>query len=284
MAETTEFKRIVLGFHSGGAERTTLDLATELADLLHLDLLGVFLADEGLFHLAGLPFAREFRVLGGGWRPLAADELDRDMAFLARSAQRLFADQARSLQTASSFSVLRGASSDSIATVSRAGDIVIIVDPGSPAERVTQPFSTLFEAALRSAASVMLVPSRLQRRGGPVVALAALPEDASIPAAMKIAAALDEDVVVVAGFEPDEAWGPRLTEMAVAAGIHAETLSARALPTDDRAIASILAGLNERLLVVGRHAVDISTPLMLASLRRVPVLVVGGGDNRGADL
>lgn len=41
-------------------------LAVELVDPLHLDRLGLLLADTSLNRLASIPFAREFRPLGGG--------------------------------------------------------------------------------------------------------------------------------------------------------------------------------------------------------------------------
>ena len=59
------FKRIVLGLQPSAPDRA-MQLAVELADLLHLDLLGLFLEDTSLRDLASMPFAREFRLLGGG--------------------------------------------------------------------------------------------------------------------------------------------------------------------------------------------------------------------------
>lgn len=283
MSGKIEFKRIVLGLHRSAADRTPLGLAAELAGLLRLDLLGLFLADEGIFHLAGLPFARELRSVGDGWRPLDIDELNRDVDLMARSAQRLFAETAGTLRTASSFSVMRGASSETIAAVSRAGDIVMIVEPGMPAERLTHPFATVVAAALRSAASVMLVPGRVMRRSGPVVAISAAPEDGSIAAALTIAAAAGEDLVVVAGFEADSAWNARLAETAAAAGLRARMVSTRAPLKDASAVSLVLTGLNERLVVMSQRAVDDPMPSMLAALRGVPVLVVDGDEDHGAD-
>jgi len=284
MTGKIDFKRIVLGLHRSAADRTSLGLAVELAELLRVDLLGIFLADEGIFRLAGLPFARELRSLGGGWRALDVDELGRDVELMARNAQRLFAEMAVTLRTDCSFSVMRGASSETIATVSRAGDIVMIVEPEVPAERVTHPFAAVLAAALRSAASVMLVPRRVVRRTGPVVAISATPEDASIAAALPIAAAAGEDRGAVAGFETDRARSAQLAEAAAAVGLRGRTVVRRGPPKNASVASLVLAGLNERLLVMSRRAVGDSMPSMLATLRRVPVLVVDGDEDHGADM
>ena len=71
------FKRIVLGLQSTSANRT-VQLAVELAGLLHLELLGLYLDDIGLRDLANFPFAREFRLLEG-WQPINLDRLSRDL-------------------------------------------------------------------------------------------------------------------------------------------------------------------------------------------------------------
>ena len=134
-------------------------LAVELADLLHLDLLGLFLEDTSLRDLANIPFAREFRPLGGGWHTIELDRLSHDFELAARNIERMFTGAARHLTTRHQFEVVRGPTAKTIATISRTDDIIMIVEPMSPAERATQQFSWLMEAAFRSAAAVLLVSS-----------------------------------------------------------------------------------------------------------------------------
>jgi hypothetical protein len=80
------FKRLVVGLEPSAPDRA-MRLAVELAELLDLDLLGLFLEDPGLRDLAAIPFVREFRSLGGGWRPIEIDQLTHDLE-VARSAPR----------------------------------------------------------------------------------------------------------------------------------------------------------------------------------------------------
>ena len=171
--EPHSFKRLVLGLQPGAHDRS-MRVAVELADLLHLDLLGLFLEDTSLRDLASIPFSREFRPLGGGWHTIDIERLSRDVELAARGLERKFLDAAKRLLTGYQFEVARGPMAKTFASVSRSDDIVMIVEPQSPAERATLQFAWLLEAAFKSAAAVMLVPptsvegrvllSQLQRR------------------------------------------------------------------------------------------------------------------------
>ena len=66
----SRFTRIVVGLHHGPAQDAAVGLAADLAELLRLDLFGLFITDESVLSLASLPFAREFRPSGGGWQPI----------------------------------------------------------------------------------------------------------------------------------------------------------------------------------------------------------------------
>jgi hypothetical protein len=170
------FKRLVVGLGLSAPDRA-MRLAVELADLLHLELLGLFLEDPGLRDLAAIPFVREFRPLGGGWRRIDLDQLTHDLEVAIRNAERMFVDAVKDLTTRSQFEVIRKAAAQAIASISRSGDIVVITEPSSLAGRATQQFSWLLEGAFQSAASVMLVPARVARIAGALVAIAGAPGD-----------------------------------------------------------------------------------------------------------
>jgi hypothetical protein len=164
--EPHSFRRLVLGLQPGAHDRT-MRLAVELADLLHLDLLGLFLEDTSLRDLASIPFLREFRPLGGGWQTIDLARLSRDFELAARSIERKFLGAASRLPTGYQFEVVREPLAETFPSVARTGDIVMIVEPWSPVERATQQ-SWLLEAALRSATAVMLVPPHIIRTRGPL--------------------------------------------------------------------------------------------------------------------
>lgn len=266
------FKRLVVGLHPTASERT-MQLAVDLADLLNLDLLGLFVEDSGLRDLAGHPFAREFRPLNGGWHPMDLDRLSADLELAARNAERLFADAVRRLSTDCRFEVVRGPTAQTIASLSQGGDIVLIVEPASAAERIAQQFSWSKEAAFSSVAAVMLAPHRVVQNVGPVIAIAHSSADPSIDVAAGIAAAAKEQLVVVRFDEGiDDA---RIREIGNALGLAVRQIRAgKSAHSGPAAFAALLAGLRERLIVATRDGVDRDFAASLAAARHVPVLVV----------
>lgn len=263
----------MLGLQPGAHDRT-MQLAVELADLLHLELLGLFLEDSSLRDLASIPFSREFRPLGGGWHALDLDRLSHDLELAARSIERKFMDAAKRLPAGCQFEVARGPMAKTFASVSRSDDIVMIVEPQSPADRVTRQFSWLQEAALQSAAAVMLVPSRIARTKGAVVAIATSPDDPSIHAAAAIALAAKEELVVIEadGHDTDDA---RVRKLAADTGLAVKHVAVPSLGLADPA-ASALAfrQIEARLIVMTRGAFADGTASAIAAARRIPVLVV----------
>ncbi len=271
--EPHSFKRLVLGLQPGAHDRT-MQLAVELADLLHLDLLGLFLEDTSLRDLASIPFSREFRPLGGGWHAIDLDRLSHDFELAARSIERKFMGAAKRLPTGYQFEVARGPMAETFASVSRSDDIVMIVEPQSPAERATQQFSWLLEAAFQSAAAVMLVPPHIARTKGPVVAIATSPDDPSIEAAAAIALAAKEELVIIEA-DGHDADDTRIRKLAADTGLTIKRVAAVRLGlADPTACALAFRQIQERLIVMTRGALADGTASAIAAARRVPVLVV----------
>jgi hypothetical protein len=267
------FRRLVLGLQASAPLRSTR-LAAELAGLLHLEMLGLFLDDTSLHNLARIPFARELRPLGGGWHPIELDRLSHELELSARSAERMFAEMAKHLATRCAFEIVRASTAEAIMSVSRRDDIVVIAQPPRPADRATQQFASLMDAAFRSDAAVLLVPSRLIRTTGPVVAIAAASDDSSIGTAAMIASAAREDLVIVL-VDGGGAASPGIGKLADSSGPRVRTVRAdRGLLTNPDAFTSAFQNFRERLVVVARGVLDHETVVRIASVRRIPVLVV----------
>lgn len=267
------FKRLVLGLQPGAHDRT-MQLAVELADLLHLDLLGLFLEDTSLRDLASIPFSRELRSLGGGWHTIDLDQLSHDFELAARGIERKFVGAAKRLLTGYQFEVARGPMAKTFATFSRIDDIVMIVEPQSPAERATQQFSWLLEAAFQAVAAVMLVPSHIARAKGPVVAIATSQDDSSIDAAAAIALAAKEELVIIEA-DGDEIDDTRLRKLAAGTDLIIKRVAAdRPGLADPAACAHAFRQIQERLIVMTRGALADRTVSAIAAARQVPVLVV----------
>ena len=63
------FRRLVLGLRPGVSDRSA-ELAAGFASLFDVELLGLFLDDLGLRHLAAMPAARAISAPGARWREL----------------------------------------------------------------------------------------------------------------------------------------------------------------------------------------------------------------------
>jgi hypothetical protein len=274
LTESHSFKRLVLGLQPSAPDRT-MRLAVEMARLLNLELLGLFLEDTSLYDLANIPFARELRPLGGGWHPIDVRQLSYDLELAARSAEKMFAEAAKHLLTQWRFEVARGPMAATIAAISQTSDIVMIGEPVSAVERITQQFSWLIQAAFQSAAAVMVVPSQIARIKGPIVALAAVPDDPSIAVAANIALPANEQLVVIDMCENtiDEA---RIHALAAAKGLAIKHIvgDKKIMRGNPASIGQALRPFQERLVVMTRGASDGQVASMIASERRVPVLVI----------
>ena len=63
-------RRILVALDASRHSLAALEAASELAEALKAELVGIFVEDVNLLYLAGLPFAREVRYLSGVDRPL----------------------------------------------------------------------------------------------------------------------------------------------------------------------------------------------------------------------
>ena len=268
------FKRVVLGLLPGAPISATA-LAVEFASLFDVELLGLFIDDLGLGHLAAMPTARAISAFGAGWSRLEPSHAPGAVNFAVEGAARHFAEASRRLQRRR-FEVVRGGVAQAIATISRSDDIVVIVPPSMAADRAAEPFASLLAAAFGSAAAVLLAPGRLTRAAGSIVAIAAVPDDPSVDAAGAIAAAMGENLVVV---DMRRAGGEALrVELRSGMGNHSYGPIHRG-PVDYLAEAApyALRGLKERLTVLSRGAIRNDLALTIALARGAPVLSIDLG-------
>jgi hypothetical protein len=269
MTDLAEFRRMVLGLPHSQADYDAVAFAADLANLLGVDLVGLFASDENLAQLASLPCVRELR-LSGGWHPIDAGQIERVTERAIAEARRRFTDAAKALRVGARFDVARGQIGEVIGSQSVPSDIIAVIEPKNPAERVTHQFRQLLDAALRARAATLLLPSRIQHRRGPVVAIAASEHDPSIRVARKVAESSHEKVIILMPQAAGDAPSPQSGANNAAA--HVERRTIRAGLTDVAELLARLAPARERIVVLSRGA-DLWLPSKLAFQRAVPVLV-----------
>jgi hypothetical protein len=267
-----EFRQMVLGLPQSPRDYAAVMVAATLGKLLHMDLVAAFIEDATVIDAAALPGAREFRCLERTWRPMVVSELVREVEHMASAARRRFNDAVQTRGLGMSARFARGSSAEVVSSLAMADDIIVIVEPCNPAERVTHQFTRLVEAAFGAAAAVMFVPSAIVRTTGPIVALCPGGDDASIPAALAIAAAARERLIILSA-AADLASSGGWRERAAAAGVKCAVLAVTDQAADVAGLVRDLSPHGERLVVVSRDALGGAVAAELAKRRGIPVLV-----------
>ena len=266
MAARPTFKRAVLGLNLHTLEPDVIDLAAGLAERLGLTLVGLLTLDNSLPELAAYPCVREFLPVAGEWRAIDPDRLAKEQELVAQNAQRLFAKLVETLRVPSAFEVVSCAAAQTLASMS-ASDIVVVAEPRRASASVTHSYSLFLDAAVRSPASVLLIPRSVQRRKGPIVVIATTPDDPAIDVASAIAIAAHEDLILVEAFET----GHGTPSESVA--IPTQTIGGDGrLLSDIRHLSARLGSCNESLVVV-THPTD-NFGMLVAKARGVPVLML----------
>jgi hypothetical protein len=104
---TQEIQRVVVPLDAASETGTAIDTAARLAARWRVPLHGIFIEDEELVGLAGLPFARQV-TLGTGIEPLTKDRIEEHFRVFAERARREFAVVTEQHGVKWSFEVVRG--------------------------------------------------------------------------------------------------------------------------------------------------------------------------------
>ena len=261
------WKRMVVGLPQGLADPAAVEAAATLAELLQIELLATFVADATLQTLGELSGVRELRLLEAGWQAIDAGQIERDLLQAAEIARRRFAEAVGTRAVQARFDVI--ADTETMTSLLRADDVVAIIEPAHPAERITRQFVGLLEAAFALAGAVLVVPRRIARTAGPIVALATSEQDPAIAVAIEIAAALKERLIIVTA---SKELPPELLAAAERRGVAVRHI----VPDHSGAdIWSLLPALRpqERLRVVSTDALPGGAALF-SSLQGTPLLAV----------
>jgi hypothetical protein len=267
------FKRLVLGLQPSATDQV-MCTAAAMAELLQVELIGLFLEDTSLRYLAALPFAREFRLVNGDWHAIDDVQLAGDIARAARVIERMFSNATKTMAIRHRFEIARGPFAAALQAISRSNDIVMIIEPVNAAERATQQFAWLIDAAFRSKAAVMIVPARVARVRGAVLVIAAGAGDASIDAAAAVARAAGEDLVIIdVGEVPINDADLQTHILATGLSVQHAAVSQSAR-SSSAALDYVLHQFQERLIVLTRGVFKDRRAAAIASTRNVPVLIV----------
>lgn len=148
MAETRrsgESRRIILRVDVQSNLPLTLELAAALAVAEQAALHGLFVEDEDLLNVAGLPFSQEITRLGGQARQLDDQKLQRTLNRFGGEFRRILESQCDRLALAWSYSTVRGRRLALELGEAVDADILVIAQPRSRrSHHVHGPLHVLF--------------------------------------------------------------------------------------------------------------------------------------------
>jgi nucleotide-binding universal stress UspA family protein len=119
-------RRIMVALDASRHSLAALEAASELADALKAELVGIFVEDIDLLRLAGLPFAREIRYLSLLEQPLSSADMERALRAQAAQIKQALASVAARRQLRWSFRVLRGRVAAELLTAAQEADILAL--------------------------------------------------------------------------------------------------------------------------------------------------------------
>jgi len=125
MVEALRIRHILVALDPSAAGRAALQMAARLAAESAAELRGVFVEDDELCRLAGLPIAAEVRPGMATAQALSLERLAREWAAQARGLERDLAGQAAQWNVSWSFRVVRSTAGAELGNLGQQADLVL---------------------------------------------------------------------------------------------------------------------------------------------------------------
>ena len=88
LSDEFRIRRILFALDAATDAPDSLEAATEIAERLNAELIGLFVEDVNLLRSAALPFVREINLGSGGWREFSPANVERELRSRAARAQQ----------------------------------------------------------------------------------------------------------------------------------------------------------------------------------------------------
>jgi hypothetical protein len=268
--KTPMFKRMVVGLPQSLPNYGACNVAADLAERLNIQFLAAFIADASVRALVDSPAARELRLPERNWQTIDRSRMLEDLESAATIARRRVAESTQGRSLDARFDIIEDV--DAIGPFIQADDLVVVIDPAHPGERITRQFTCLLDAAVRTAAAVLVLPAHVGRTAGPVVAFATGSQDPSLRIGLQVASALQERLIV------EVAEGlPLSSDMLLDAqrlGVRVEQVPAMPPTPHASAMAVSFDRLNERMRVVTHSRTPDEIARLLWMARGIPLMII----------
>lgn len=275
---TFTFSRVMVELGISEEEDSAIETAGALAAAMRAEIFGLFIEEESLLDLSGLPFASAF--LPGGSRPQALDpELMRRMfERRARAGRKALSTYAEAAKIAWSFDTARGHGATTLGARVCGTDLVVLQHHAVGQTR--RELMRLARAAAATACGVVVVARRSGRRTGPIIAIdvgdPAGSESVSLAGRLASAMEVPAMVFVLVG---DEASARRIEARDMAllgSGAHVAGMRTFAA-TDFASLEAELHRMAPRLVIAGLDVEPFCNDEAAASLMRAagaPIVLI----------
>ena len=123
--------RILVALDGSSHSLAALEAALDLADRFGAEVTGIFVEDENLLRLAGLPFVSEIGGFTAARRAIDGPEMERQVRAQSRRVRQVFARTTRRAQVTCSFRIARGAVLQEVLAAASEADMIVLGRRGS---------------------------------------------------------------------------------------------------------------------------------------------------------
>lgn len=257
--------------------KSSLEAAAEMAARLKAELIGIFVEDINLLHMAGLPFAEQVRLYTATTEKLDTAQLERMLKLQAQQAREMLqhAAEARTLRHA--FRVLRGMVPEQLMLAAPEADMLVLGRSGRSPSCRKGLGSTARTALSEGKINVMLMRPGVTAAEGPLLVLYDCSEASkrALRTALEIAGPSSTLNLLVTNPDPKTVEHCRQETAAMVREKNIETEYYHLPFTDSRQFISFIRMIDSGLLVIGEDMnLPDATVQELIEKIDYPVLVV----------
>lgn len=150
-------RRILVALDASTHSLAALEAAADLAANMQAELIGLYVEDENLLHLAGLPFSDEVRSSSANRQPMSSDKMERELRLQASQARHALETAATRVAVRWSFRTVRGQVTSSVLAAALEADLLALGRVSRPISRHSRLGSTARAASIKTEGSVLFM-------------------------------------------------------------------------------------------------------------------------------
>ncbi len=152
-----KIQRILVALDASTHSLAALQAAAGLAAALQAELIGLFVEDENLLHLAGLPFAHEVLSPSATRQRMSSHKMEQQLRLQAWQARQALEAAAERVNARWHFRIIRGQVTDSVLKAALEADLLALGRVSRPLSPRTRLGSTARAASTGTNRSVLIV-------------------------------------------------------------------------------------------------------------------------------